>query len=88
MPDHRLILALIVSLAACSRGSNEASAPAAVSPRDGTASTGGSEAARRVNAIADDYWAQWVQTFPLAALFSGVPDAPNDKIGDNSIGQS
>jgi uncharacterized protein (DUF885 family) len=86
MHGHRLLLPFIYSLVAgCSSGSNQASAPAAVTPRQGTASAGANEAARRVNAIADDYWAQWVQTFPLAAMFSGVPDAPNDKIGDNSI---
>jgi uncharacterized protein (DUF885 family) len=85
MPEHRLILPFILSLvAACSSGPNQASAPAAVSPREGT-SAGANDAARRVNAIADDYWAQWVQAFPLAALFSGVPEAPSDKIGENSI---
>ena len=86
MRDHRLLLPFILSLiAACSSGSNQASAPAAVSPQEGTASAGANDAARRVNAIADDYWAQWVQAFPLGAVFSGVPDAPNDKVGDNSI---
>lgn len=35
--------------------------------------------------MADEYWAAWVQTFPLAALFSGVPEAPNDRVGDNSL---
>ena len=86
MPQQRLILPLFFSLvAACSGASHEASAPAAVSPREGTASAGGTDAGRRVNAIADDYWAQWVQTFPLGAMFSGVPEAPNDKIGENSI---
>ena len=78
MSAHPSILPCLLCLAAaCSSTSNQAAAPAPVS-------SGGSEAAR-VNAIADDYWAGWVQTFPLAAMFSGVPDAPNDKIGDNSI---
>jgi uncharacterized protein (DUF885 family) len=86
MPDHRLILPVILSIvAACGGASNQASAPAAMSPREGTRAVGGTDAARRVNAIADDYWAAWVQTFPLSAMFSGVPEAPNDRIGDNSI---
>src|SRR5437773_6625793 len=84
MPGQRLLLSCVPALmlfVACSRPSNQA-APA---PTPYSQTTSGNQSARRVNAIADDYWAAWVQTFPLAALFSGVPNAPNDRIGDNSI---
>jgi uncharacterized protein (DUF885 family) len=72
-----------ILLASCSSSSNQTATPATVSPASGTPAA--TEAGRRVNAIADDYWAGLVQTFPLFALFSGVPNAPNDRIGDNSI---
>src|SRR5258707_11992690 len=84
MAGQRLLLSCVPALmlfVACSRPSNQA-APA---PTPYSQTTSGNQSARRVNAIADDYWAAWVQTFPLAALFSGVPNAPNDRIGDNSI---
>src|SRR5260221_8000308 len=84
MPGQRLLLSCVPALmlfVACSRPSNQA-APA---PTPYSQTTSGNQSARRVNAIADDYWAGWVQTFPLAALFSGVPNAPNDRIEDNSI---
>src|SRR5207247_8049886 len=84
MPGQRLLLSCVPALmlfVACSRPSNQA-APA---PTPYSQTTSGNQSARRVNAIADDYWAAWVQTFPLAALFSGVPNAPNGRLGDNSI---
>ena len=39
----------------------------------------------RVKALADEYFAAFVQTFPLAAMFMGVPDAPAATLGDNSL---
>src|SRR5215207_552142 len=39
----------------------------------------------RVKALADEYFAAFVQTFPLAATFMGVPDAPAAVLGDNSL---
>ena len=72
-------------LAACGGSSNRSAAPAAVSPRSEAASTDRADAARRVNALADDYWAEFLRAFPLAGLFSGVPDSPGDRMGDNSL---
>ena len=43
------------------------------------------EAPRQVDAVADEYFAAWVQSFPLSALFSGVPDTPNEGLSDNSL---
>src|SRR3954452_8391776 len=83
MSNPRLIVSSLCLVAACGSGSTQ-TAPAPVSPTHSTTSSG-SAVASRVNAIADDYWTTWVQTFPLGALFSGVPDAPNDRIGDNSL---
>ena len=39
-----------------------------------------------MKALADEYFAAFVQTFPLAATFMGVPDAPAAVLGDNSLG--
>lgn len=44
-----------------------------------------SESARQVTALADEYWKDLIQTFPLYGLFAGVPEAPNDRLNDNSI---
>jgi len=86
MPDHRSAAAVIFALlTGCARSASEGASASAVASPQASHSAGATEAARRVDAIADDYWAAWVQTFPLGALFSGVPNAPNDRLGDNSI---
>ena len=41
--------------------------------------------ARQVTALADEYWRDLLQTYPLYGVFFGVPDSPNDRLGDNSI---
>lgn len=66
---------LAVVLAACG-GSH---APAGAAPETGNE-------AQRLDAVADDYFATWVRTFPVNALFSGIPDAPNDRLDENSLG--
>ena len=35
--------------------------------------------------LADEYVTAFVETFPLAALFNGMPDVANDRLGDNSL---
>ena len=40
----------------------------------------------RVHAVwADEYFAAWLQRFPISATFSGVPEAPNDRLDDNAL---
>lgn len=85
MPYQRSLLFCVGCLLTACGTRSQTAAPAAVSPRNGAAPTAGNESARRVNAVADEYWAAWVQAFPLSALFSGVPEAPNDRVGDNSL---
>src|SRR5215207_2393504 len=46
---------------------------------------GGTAAIRQVDSLADEYFQSWVQTFPLFAVFSGVPDVPNDRLWENSL---
>jgi len=43
------------------------------------------DAARAVNTLADEYWNSYLQAFPLAGMFLGAPDAPTDRMGDNSL---
>jgi uncharacterized protein (DUF885 family) len=43
------------------------------------------DAPSKVDALADEYWSTFVQTFPLAAVFLGAPEAPNDRMNDNSL---
>ncbi|HET6579763.1 MAG TPA: DUF885 domain-containing protein, partial [Gemmatimonadales bacterium] len=57
----------------------------ATAPAPGHPSPGTADAAHRIDALADEYFAGWVRTFPLSALYSGVPDAPNDVLQDNSL---
>src|SRR5262249_44858035 len=51
------------------------SGPASLAPED---------EARRLNVLADDYFATWVRTFPVAAMFNGVPDAPLSGLDPNA----
>ena len=46
---------------------------------------GDSSVARSVRALADEYFAAWLQRFPISATFSGVLEAPNDRLDDNSL---
>lgn len=42
-------------------------------------------AASELTSLADEYFKTFVETYPLGATFLGVPDAPNDRLGDNSL---
>jgi uncharacterized protein (DUF885 family) len=54
-------------------------APAGAAPETGTDP-------QRLDALADDYFATWVRTFPVNALFSGIPGARNERLDENSLG--
>ena len=82
---RHILPAFLGLLVACGGSSQQGAAPAAASPRNGTASTDRTDAARQMTALADEYWAEFLRAFPLAALFSGVPDSPGDRMGDNSL---
>ncbi|HET6837819.1 MAG TPA: DUF885 domain-containing protein [Gemmatimonadales bacterium] len=65
--------------------------PPASTPAPSTAAAAGSQrdegarASRQVTALADEYWKELIETFPLYGLFFGVPETPNDRLSDNSI---
>ena len=75
MRTRRLVvIALTLAFTAC----GGTRSPAGARPQTG-------DDARRLTALADDYFATWFRTFPVAGLFSGVPDAPNDRLDENSL---
>lgn len=43
------------------------------------------ESARPLKTIADDYFNAFVESFPIAATFAGVPEVAADRLGDNSL---
>ena len=71
---NMVVSALTVILAAC--GGSRAPVGAAPEPGDDV---------RRLGALADDYFATWVQTFPVSGLYSGIPDALNERLDENSL---
>lgn len=77
----RLAIALFATIlaAACSsQPSTNASSPA-------PASADSAHPASRVNAVADDYYRGILETFPLTAFMSGVPEAALDRLNENSL---
>src|SRR5882724_3761808 len=69
--------------AACAGRSTPIGGPPA--PEVASALGDSSGGARSVRALADDYFAAWLQRFPISATFSGIPEAPNDRLDDNSL---
>ena len=75
MPRHLPIpYSAALVLAAC------ASAPGPGAPAPAPAG-----AAAEVDRLADEYFAAWARSYPVNALFSGVPEAPDDALEDNSL---
>jgi uncharacterized protein (DUF885 family) len=68
------ILLFAVLAAACSPRSS-APAESKTSP----------DASRRLKSVADAYFNAFVESFPIAATFAGVPEAAADRLGDNSL---
>jgi len=78
---HVIWLAFVV--AACAPTGTAGGGAAA---RSASSRTGDFEAASRsLAAVADDYWTDLIQTYPLWGVFLGVPEASNDRLGDNSL---
>src|SRR5262245_9731205 len=69
-----VIVVLAVLAAACS--------PSASPPGEAKTSP---DAARRLKTTADEYFHAFVESFPIAATFAGVPEAATDRLGDNSL---
>jgi len=67
-----LVITLVLAACAAPHGSS------------GAAPAGGDDA-RRLDALADEYFAALVQTYPSFGLFSGIPDAPLDRLDPNSL---
>jgi uncharacterized protein (DUF885 family) len=78
-------LCLAVALMACGRSSPPAGAPTPVRSSSSSHPGASQDAPRQLTALADEYWKDVIQTFPLYGVFFGVPEAPNDRLNDNSI---
>lgn len=76
MPRRLLIFSTILLLNACASGrANRGGAPV----------TEYQTASRELVRVADQYWSDLIQTFPLYGVFTGAPETPNDRLGDNSV---
>jgi len=42
-------------------------------------------AAARVRALADEFWAAYVERYPETATYQGIAQAPHDRLSDNSL---
>jgi len=71
-------LVVIVSCAVLAASCSPRSSP----PGDAKTSL---DTARRLKTIADEYFNAFVESFPVAATFAGVPEAAADRLGDNSL---
>ena len=74
-----LLVFTVLFLAACSSGRTS---------RGGASVADYSTASRELARLADQYWTGLIQTYPLYGVFSGAPETPNDRLGDNSIAAS
>ena len=78
-------LCLTALLAVSIGAPRETVAQAAASRHTGVTAISPGDAAPEVNTLADEYWNSYLQAFPLAGMFLGAPDAPTDRMGDNSL---
>ena len=75
MPSRLLVLTTFFLSACSSRQANRGAAPVSDYQK----------ASRETVRVADQYWTDLIRTFPLYGVFSGAPETPNDRLGDNSI---
>jgi uncharacterized protein (DUF885 family) len=75
----RLLVFTILFLTACSSGRAN---------RGGASVADYTTASRELARVADQYWTGLIQTYPLYGVFSGAPETPNDRLGDNSVAAS
>ncbi len=76
---------LILLVGACATGRAPSASATRDDPASQSASGTSSDAGRQVTALADEYFKAWLDTYPLNGLFVGVPEAPTDRIEDNSL---
>ena len=83
---HRRLthICLIAALMGCG-GTNPPGTPDPAAAGAGGQRENSAGAARQVTALADEYWKELIETFPLYGVFFGVPETPNDRLNDNSI---
>jgi len=70
---HLTVSGFALALLACARAGAGGPLP----------TTGGD--ARRLDSLADDYFAAWARTYPITGMFDGIPDAPLDRLDPNAL---
>jgi uncharacterized protein (DUF885 family) len=84
MNCNHLYVWLALTLASCG-GATQAAAPAPQPTEETGGSRPSNDGAQQITALADEYWKDLIQTFPLYGVFFGAPETPNDRLNDNSI---
>jgi uncharacterized protein (DUF885 family) len=83
---HRLShICLIAALVGCGGTTPPAGTPEPAAAGAGSRPENAAGAARQVTAVADEYWKELIETFPLYGVYFGVPETPNDRLNDNSL---
>lgn len=79
--DSRLFCSALVALLACSAAGSRTDARSSTAP----AAAPRPEAVRRVTAIADAYYQEFLRARPIRAFTFGAREAPLDRVDDNSL---
>jgi uncharacterized protein (DUF885 family) len=85
MPTHLRILCTVVVLGACATSRGQRGGAPQESPAQSSQDASFRTASRQLTRVADEYWTELIQTFPLYGVFFGAPETPKDRLGDNSI---
>src|ERR687893_481408 len=76
---------LLLILSACAQSTSQQGSSSGETVQAAPATDQSAVAGRQLTALADEYWKELITTFPLYGVFFGVPETPNDRLGDNSI---
>src|SRR5688572_8968669 len=83
---HRLShICLIAAVVGCGGTTPPVGTPEPAAAGAGSHPENAAGAARQVTAVADEYWKELIETFPLYGVYFGVPETPNDRLNDNSL---
>jgi uncharacterized protein (DUF885 family) len=85
MTHRSCFLALALLLSGCAHSTSQRDSASGQAATAAVANSAVPVEARQLTVLADEYWNDLIQTFPLYGLFFGVPEAPNDRLGDNSV---
>ncbi len=85
MRPHAFFILPVLLVAACAPSRTAGTGPAQHTRQPAGEDAAFQTASRQLKAVADEYWTELIRAFPLYGVFVGAPEAPNDRLGDNSI---